>query len=182
MPVKRRTFRSFSPAFDGDDGANDRKRTEQTNVGTVTAAHTELVFRAPAPVKILQVSLVVSVDVSVNASNYWEFQVANQTKSVDLISAAVSTADTAMDNNVNYDLDPDQNLILDADDVLEMQFTENGSITNLQDTIVIVDYEITDEVTTTSTSTTTTTTTTTSTSTTTTTTTTTTTSTSTTVT
>lgn len=164
MPLKKRTFRSYNPAFDHRDSAGDRKRSEVAELGTVTGDHNRLIFRAPSEVEIKQISLVVTVDVAANSSNYWSFQVVNSSKgSATLLSAAKTTQSNNIDDHVSFDLNPNQNLFLAPNDVLEIQIDENGSATNLQDCIVVVDWEVSGVTTTTSTSTTTTTTTSTST-------------------
>ncbi len=184
-PLKRRTFRSYNPAFDSSDGADDRRRVEITQLGTVTAAHNRIIFRSPTAVEIKQISIVVATDVAVSGANYFTFDVQNVSKgNASLFSTPPDTQAASLNglsNDENTDLDPDQHLFLAANDVLRILIAETGVTTNLDDMIVIVDWEVSDQSTTTSSSTTTTTTTTTTTSTTTTTTTTTTTSTSTTV-
>ena len=168
MPLKKRTFRSYDPAFDNEDSQYDRRRTEITQIGTVTAAHSREIFRAPSEVLIKRISIVVNVTIAASNSDYWTFNVVNVTKgSCSLFSTAPTTKAASLNGltqNTNKDLTPDQNLYLTTDDVLRIDFTETGVTSNLQDCIVAIDWEVTGETTTTSSSTTTTTTTTTSTS------------------
>lgn len=161
MPTKKRTFRSFNPAWDNSESANDRRDSEHVMLGTISATATRTIFRAKSEVVIKQITLLVETTVTANDTNYWSFQVKNITKVVPtLLSAAVTTQATGgatMTAYVKFDLNPDQYLYLAPNDVLELVATKTASASNLVNLVVATDYEVTGETTSTSSSTTTTT-------------------------
>lgn len=194
MPVTKRTFRSYNPAFGKDTpGKVDRKRTVVLNLGSVNSGITRDIFRAFSEVLIRTISVVVDVAVAANANSFWKFDIQNKTEgSASLFTQTgkslpdtTSTGLNGLSANVAADLYADTafpgSYFLQANDVLQIVITKTGSPANLSDLLVQIEFEITGFTTTTSTSSTTSTTTSTSSSTTTTTTTTTTTSTTTTI-
>lgn len=167
MALKKRTFRSFSPPFDKSVGNNDRIKSVQFNLGTLSATVTRDIFRAKSEVEIKQISLVSDTALAASDSAYYSFDVKNKTTSSQSLFGTVPTTQVTGGNgalvaDTNYNLTPSQYLFLNANDVLQLVVTKTGSPAALGNVIVIVDYEVTGVTTTTSTSSTTTTTTTTS--------------------
>ncbi len=103
------------------------------------------VFVAPYDCKIDEVSLVSDTTVAANDTNYYSFQVQNVTRSQALLSAAKTTRVTggqAITLNVPYKLSPNQNTVINAGDVLQLQVTETGTATDLvaAEVVAIVEY------------------------------------------
>lgn len=180
MPPQKRTFRSYHPAYNKDNsGARDRKRTVQVQLSTLSATSTRDIFKAQSEVYIKTISIVVDLVIAASNTNYWAFDVLNFTKGsasifTQLGLTAPDTRAASLNGLVaNQDADlyvdaggvnpsPSTGYFLAPNDVLQLVATKNSAPSNLQDILVIIDFEISGVTTTTSTSTTSTTSTTTS--------------------
>ena len=147
--------------YPGMEDSTDEIKTDSYIIGDISATSTRIVFNAPSDVKITSVKLIVDTAIVLSESNYYSVQLVNQTQNDDLLATADNyNFDEAIGAYVQHAITPDQNMNLRDGDVLEVQFTETGSLT-LSGLYVEVEYVVTGfEATTTSTSTTTTTTTT----------------------
>ena len=170
MPLQKRNFRSYNPAFNFSTPA-DRKRTNTVPLLSQSAGNVNRdIFRAPSEVVIDQVSIVVSVALVADAVNYWQLD-------VKLISAGLAgtvgpsilTAPMAITTGLAAQTNLDLGVVsggvtIGPNDVLQLQISKFANPGDLEDLLAVVDWEVTGMTTTTSTSTTTTTSTTTSTS------------------
>lgn len=164
MALKKRTFRSFSPPFDKSVGNNDRIKSVQFNLGTISANVTRDIFRAKSEVEIKQISLLSDTALAASDSTYYSFDVKNKTTGNLTLFATVPTTQVTGGNgaiaaDTNYNLNPDTRPFLQPNDVLQLVVTKTSTPAALGNVIIIVDFEVTGQTTTTSTSSTTTTTT-----------------------
>jgi hypothetical protein len=103
------------------------------------------VFVAPYDCSIDQVQIVSDTAVAASDTNYYAFQVQNLTRAEALLSSAKSTESTggtAITADALYTLDPDQNIVVNDGDVIELQITETGVATDLTgaEILVVVEY------------------------------------------
>ena len=79
-----------------------------------------------------------------DAGNKYDFQVANLTQTNNLLASAKSTNGAEIAANTVYDLGPDQNRQVAANDVLELQITKTGAPTDLSgaEVAVVVEYDL----------------------------------------
>ena len=101
-------------------------------------------FVAPSACTIANVSLVSdTATTGSDGSNNYTFQVANLTQTQDLLSAVVTTNSNEIAADTVFDITPDQNATIAANDVLELQIVENGTATDLTSAEVFVQVEYT---------------------------------------
>lgn len=112
-------------------------------LGDVSATDNDFIFVAPSAAVISQISLVTEsspTGLTQNAATNWTFQVANLTLGSNLLAQTVSTVTNGFTANTVYDLTPDQNLTLTANDVLQLQATLTGGAGTLTNSSVIVEW------------------------------------------
>lgn len=166
MPVpQKRTAKSYFPYWEEKTPTAEEYKSQINNIGAVSASADKFIFRAPTSVLIKKVWILDDTTLAADGTNYWEFQVVsyqadNRSAFVNLLATSVKTSGAGLTANTPRDLAVDQNLNLNAGDLLEIQITKNSSATSLVDLLVQVDYIPGSGGTTTSTTTTTTTTTT----------------------
>lgn len=114
-------------------------------IGGIAASRNQFIFVAPYRCVIRSVKLVSDTATSSsNGTNKWTFQVSNQTATVNLCSTAKTTNGSEMAEDTAYSLGVDQNLTINANDVLELQITKSASPTDLTNATVacVVEYII----------------------------------------
>jgi hypothetical protein len=121
------------------------KKTNVTKVAGWDATKQRFVFVAPYDCKVDQVSIVSDTGVTASDTNYYSFQVQNLTANLALLSAAKTTqatGGTAVAADAQYKLNPNQNQVINAGAVLELQVTETGVATDLTgaEIVAIVEY------------------------------------------
>ena len=174
MPIAKRTFRSYDPAFNKDSaGGRDRKRSITFSIPTVTGNLTKDIFRAPSEVLISKISLITDVAIAASTSNFYTFDLQNASKSGaslftqtnqgfpntqanGLLANAENTiyADQAPSTSLQSDPHQPTSYFMGPNDVLQLLILKQGAPANLQDVLIQVDYEISGVTTTTSSSTT----------------------------
>ena len=121
-----------------------KTKTVVVPLGDVSASDNDYILVAPYACTISQISLVTESDATgttMNAATNWTFTVSNVTQGgTNLLAATVSTVTNAISANTVYDLDPDQNLTLAADDVLQLQAVLTGGAGALTNAAVQVEY------------------------------------------
>jgi archaellum component FlaG (FlaF/FlaG flagellin family) len=90
-------------------------------------------------------SIVSDTAVAASDTNYYAFQVQNLTQAEALLSAAqttMATGGTAITGDTLYAVSPDQNSVISDGDVLELQVTETGTVTDLSSAqlVAVVEY------------------------------------------
>jgi hypothetical protein len=89
-------------------------------------------FIAPNRCVIRKIKLVSdTTTASSDGSNKYTFQVVNLTKTLNLLSTAKTTNGAEITQHVAYNLGADQNLVIDANDIIQLQITKTGSPTSL---------------------------------------------------
>lgn len=121
------------------------KKTNVTKVAGWDATKQRFVFVAPYDCKVDQVSIVSDTGVAASDTNYYAFQVQNMTASLALLSAAKTTqatGGTAITVDSPYKLNPNQNQVINAGAVLELQITETGVAVDLNaaEIVAVVEY------------------------------------------
>jgi hypothetical protein len=112
-------------------------------VGTVSASTNVYISGMTEAITITDVNLLCSTGVATDDTDYWSFMLANLTETEDLLSAAVTTMTTggaAIVADTPFELAPDQNTALGADEVVELQMTKAASAGNLVDLTVVVAF------------------------------------------
>lgn len=103
-----------------------------------------------ADATVVRVVLVCDTATTSSGSNEWQFELENLTQTLDLFSAAVGH-DTALAGvgggsdfvgDEVYELTPNQNADVDADDVLEFRLTKVGTVTTLVRLSVFLEVEL----------------------------------------
>lgn len=132
--------------------ANDAVRKAQVDavvhaivapIGTISATGTFLLGALPQAVTISDVSVVTSASLTSSGTDRWEINVRNVTGAVDLKAADYDTnSDGDFTANQRNALGLDQNLTPSAGNGLRLDVTKNGSIGNLTDVVVVVEYQI----------------------------------------
>ena len=111
---------------------NDFKNTSIMIIGGLAASVNKFIFIAPTRCVISNIKLVSdTATTDSNGTNKWTFQIANLTQTLDLCSTAKTTNGAEMAGDTAYDLGVDQNLVLSAGDVLELQITKGATPTDL---------------------------------------------------
>jgi len=109
------------------------------------ATHNRLILNGPfSNCKITQVTLLSdTATTGSGAGTRWDFQVRNITASLNLLSAAKTTNGAEIAANTFYDLTPNQNQTIAANDAIRLEITKTGSPTDLSaaDVICIVEYQ-----------------------------------------
>ena len=126
--------------------AANQNQTSMVAIGAVSASQDNFIFTPNEAVTIDEVTLISSVAVTANDTNYWSFQVANLTQADDLLAAAQTTQATGgagITADEAFSITPDQNASIAAGDVLELQITETGTATSLAGVVVAVHYHLT---------------------------------------
>jgi len=101
-------------------------------IGGLSGSDDRFLFVAPAASYIREVSLVSDVATSSSdGTDNWTFQVANLTKTQDLLATAKTTNGAEISADTVYDLGLDENQQVAANDVIELQVTKNNSPTDL---------------------------------------------------
>lgn len=112
-------------------------------IGTISATLDAFVFAMGANAVISDVAILTTASLTSSGTDRWTVQLRNLTAAANLLSAAY---DTDVDGDFTADarnaLTPDQNLAITAGHVLEVQFTKFGSIGNLTDVVVLVEYTV----------------------------------------
>jgi len=121
------------------------KKTNVTKVAGWDATKQRFVFVAPYDCKVDQVSVVSDTGVTASDTNYYSFQVQNLTANLALLSATKTTqatGGTAITADSPYKLNPNQNQVINAGAVLELQVTETGVATDLigAEIVAVVEY------------------------------------------
>lgn len=103
------------------------------------------IFVAPGACTLLSVGLVTTTGVTLNGTNYFNFDVQNltQTNSVLVSPPTTNTGGTAITADVLYDFGTLQNTSLVANDVLELQITVNNTPSGINGVLIILTYETT---------------------------------------
>jgi hypothetical protein len=130
--------------YGGITKADTQTKSTTMYIGGIAATDNKFLFVAPYGVTIQQISIVCDTTTSGSGgSAYYTFQVVNLTVTEDLISAVQSTDGAEITGDLVYDLDPDQNLTLVANEVLELQMVKTGSPTSLSsaEIIAVVEYK-----------------------------------------
>ena len=100
----------------------------------------DYIFVAPCRCVVEEVLLASDSACDDDASNYWEFQVQNLTDAEALIETPLDSdtaADAVLDNaDEAYALGIDQNNVLEAGDLLELQVSETGTATDLSSAVL----------------------------------------------
>lgn len=132
-----------SGQFTGTLPAGTNTNSFMTQIGGFGASQQKFIFVAPSACTVTNVVLV--SDTATTGSNgaaIWSFQVANLTQTEDLLSAAQHTDATGTGTEISadtaYDITPNQNATIAADDVLELQITKTGAPTDLSSAEVAV--------------------------------------------
>ena len=100
--------------------------------GIANSGQNDHVFVAPSACTITNLTIVSdTATTGSNGSNNYTFQIANRTQTNNLLSAVVSTNGNEIAADTAFDVTPDQNATLAANDVLELVITENGTATDL---------------------------------------------------
>lgn len=145
MPVpKNRTARAYFPYWEDASPTAEDYKIILNNIGPATTSFDKFLFRAPVDILIKNIWILDDTTLAADGSNYWSFQVVSyqagdKSQSVNLIATAVTTAVTGLTANTPRDLTPDQNLNLNAGDVVEIQVTKVSSATALVDLLVQID-------------------------------------------
>jgi hypothetical protein len=122
---------------------NQDQNNDFTNISTIAiagiaASGNKFVFIAPNRCVIKSAKIVSDVATSGSgATAKYDFQVANLTQTLNLLSAAKSTNGAEIAADAAYNLGVNQNLTLAENDVLELQVTKTGSPTDLSSAIML---------------------------------------------
>jgi hypothetical protein len=112
-----------------------------TRLAGLTATSQRFLFIAPyADCKIIQAKISSSSGTTSDGSNNWSFQIQNLTQAEALLSTAKSTNGAEISADTAYLLNPDQNQLIDEDDVIEFQATKTGSPGDLTEAMVQIEY------------------------------------------
>jgi len=78
-----------------------------------------------------------------DGTNNWTFQVRNLTAAVNLLSTAKTTNGSEISADAVYDLNPNQNQTIAANNVIELQITKNAVPTDLTtaEIMVVIEYQ-----------------------------------------
>ena len=117
-------------------------QTVGQTLGDVSASNDHFLFIAPCNLKIINVQFVTETTDAIDATDFWTFQIANLTDSVNLMAAVVTneTGGTAITADTPYDLTPDQNQDVNKGDVLELQMVKAASATTLAAAACFIHY------------------------------------------
>lgn len=142
----------------------DRRRTTTVELGSIGAGNrknggTFPIFRAADWYKIMRVSLLTRTAVPSSPSSFWTFRLQNLSHinlELNAPATVVNTANLPITADTDYDIvaDTGPNQIMAPGDVLALNVVKTGSPINLNDLVVLVEYEVTAITTTTSSSTT----------------------------
>lgn len=120
-----------------------RRAVSVVRLGTINASTDAFVFALGAAATISEVSLATTASLTSSGTDKWTVQVRNLTAGVNLCSAAY---DTDVDGDFTADarspLGVDQNQSITAGHLIEVQFAKNGSIGNLTDVAILVEYVV----------------------------------------
>lgn len=107
------------------------------------ATHNRLLMAGPyANFKITQAYLLSdTATTGSGAGTRWDFQLRNVTAAVNLLSTAKTTNGAEIAANTAYDLTPNQNQTIAANDVIRLEITKTGSPTDLSaaDTLIVIE-------------------------------------------
>ena len=121
------------------------RATSMVRIGGISGSDDRYLFVAPAASYIRQVSLVSDTATSSSdGTDNYTFQVANLTQTNNLLASAKSTNGAEIAADTVYDLDPDQNQQVAANDVLELQITKNNAPTDLSSAEIsaVIEYDL----------------------------------------
>ncbi|MCK9604150.1 MAG: hypothetical protein M0R66_07320 [Candidatus Omnitrophica bacterium] len=130
--LKRRNATNTAWVVIGPILGNGALSTFMVPLGDIVDADGDpIVFGAPSSAHIVDLGLVVSADALPDADDYWTFQIQNTTKTLDLLSAAITTETVGLTAYVPLHLTPDQNEDIDLDDVILLSISKTGSAPDL---------------------------------------------------
>ena len=113
-------------------------------IGGLAGSDDRYLMVAPSAGAVVQISIVSDTATSgSDGTNNWTMQVRNLTQGKDLLATAATTNGNEIAADTVWDLGPDQNLTLAANDVLELQVTKNGSPTDLSSAEILAQIEYT---------------------------------------
>lgn len=112
-------------------------------IGGIAATNQKYLWCANVRCYITNIRLVSDTATSSSdGTNNFTFQVANLTASNNLLSSAITTNGNEIAADTAYSLTPNQNGLINAGDVLELQITKNATPTDLTNAeiIAVIDY------------------------------------------
>lgn len=117
-----------------------KNKAVHTLLGQIDATDQKRIFVAPCKCYVKDVWLITETGAALHGTAYHSFQVKNVTQTLDLMAAAVSylTGGTAITADTPYKLTPDQNNLLAAEDVIELDITKVSTPTALEECSVIL--------------------------------------------
>ncbi|MEM7396007.1 MAG: hypothetical protein AAF492_27045, partial [Verrucomicrobiota bacterium] len=119
-----------------------RTKVVTQRIGGFSTTENRFLFAAPSLCQVTRVILISDTATTLSSIvRHWTFQVRNLSQANDLLATARSTSDSEIGVHTTYDLFPDQNQSLSANDILQLQITSTGGPTSLAAAEIMVQVE-----------------------------------------